>query len=426
MMDTHSTAASGPHYAWYVLATATLVVFGSLGLARFGYTMVLPAMQVGLELDNALAGGLATANLVDYLGLSVVGGALAARFGPRRVIAAGLAVAGVALILTGLARGFVDAAVWRLLAGVGSGASNVPVMGLMAAWFSRRRRGLASGVAVTGSSFALILLGPLVPRALAWGGDGGWRLCWFGYGAAVLALAVLALVVLRNAPGDVGCRPLGAGVADGNPTPEPTADASAPVRWASVYRSSTMWLLGAVYVAFGFSYIIYVTFFTKYLITEGGYTAAAAGGLFMTVGWCSLGCGLLWGWVSDTIGRKWALCIVYMIHTVAFALFALWPAPAGFTLSAVLFGLSAWSIPAIVAATCGDVLGPRLAPAGLGFVTLFFGIGQAAAPSVAGMVADATNSLAPALLLASAVAAVGAVGSLLLRPPDPSVAEAGT
>ena len=437
-MDAHSTTASGPHYAWYVLATATLVVFGSLGLARFGYTMVLPAMQVGLGLDNALAGGLATANLVGYLGLSVVGGALAARFGPRCVIAAGLAVAGVALILTGLARGFVDAAAWRLLAGVGSGASNVPVMGLMAAWFSRQRRGLASGVAVTGSSFALILLGPLVPRALEWGGEGGWRLCWFGYGAAVLALAVLALAVLRNAPSDVGCRPLGAqspdvgspddgSHGDGGPRPEPPAGAAAPVRWASVYRSSAIWLLGGVYVAFGFSYIIYVTFFTKYLITEGGYTSAAAGGLFMTVGWCSLGCGLLWGWVSDAIGRKWALCIVYLIHTVAFALFALWPAPVGFTLSAVLFGLSAWSIPAIVAATCGDLLGPRLAPAGLGFVTLFFGIGQAAAPSVAGMVADATDSLAPALLLASAVAAAGAVGSLLLRPaPDPSAPETGT
>ena len=114
--------------------------------------------------------------------------------------------------------------------------------------------------------------------------------------------------------------------------------------------------------------------------------------------------------------RRGALCIVYLIHAAAFALFALWPAPAGFTVSAVLFGLSAWSIPAIVAAACGDLLGPRLAPAGLGFVTLFFGIGQAAGPSVAGLFADATGSLAPALLLAAAVALAGAAGSLLLRP----------
>jgi len=175
-----------------------------------------------------------------------------------------------------------------------------------------------------------------------------------------------------------------------------------------------------VYVAFGFSYIIYMTFFAKYLVSEGGYSPAAAGRLFMLAGWCSLGCGLLWGWLSDVIGRRGALAIVYAIQAVAFGLFALWPVPAGFTLSAVLFGLTAWSIPAIVAAACGDLLGPRLAPAGLGFVTLFFGVGQALGPGIAGMLADAARSLAPALLLAAAVAAAGGVGSLLLPAQAPA------
>jgi len=181
--------------------------------------------------------------------------------------------------------------------------------------------------------------------------------------------------------------------------------------------------MGLVYAAFGFSYIIYMTFFAKYLITEGGYAPAAAGRLFMLMGWVSLLC-WLWGWVSDAIGRKNALAIVYLIQGAAFALFALWPTPAGFVLSAILFGLTAWSIPAIMAAACGDLLGPRLAPAGLGFVTLFFGIGQAAGPSVAGLLADTTRSFQSAFLLAAGVALVGAIGSLLLRstqsPHDPA------
>jgi sugar phosphate permease len=391
----------------------TLVVFGALGLARFGYTMLLPPMQAALSLDNTQAGALATANLGGYLALTVLGGALASHWGPRMVISVGLAVAALGMLLTGLADSFGAALGWRALTGVGSGASNVPVMALLSAWFTQRRRGLAAGIAVTGSSLALILLGPVVPRLLAEYGEDGWRVCWLGFAGVTLLLAILAALVLRNHPRELGLSPLGA-----PSTPAPRAAAPEGLDWGSVYRSGVIWHIGLVYVAFGFSYIIYVTFFTKYLVAEAHYTPAAAGSLFMTMGWFSLLCGLVWGWASDLIGRKGALVIVYVIQAAAFGLFALWPSPTGLTLSAILFGLTAWSIPAIVAATCGDLLGARLAPAGLGFVTLFFGVGQAIGPSAAGALGDAAGSLAPAMLLASAVALLGAIGSLLLRHHD--------
>jgi len=398
-----------PSYRWVILATATLVVFASLGLARFGYTVVLPAMQTGLGMSNTQAGVLATANLAGYLALSALGGALASRFGPRTVILLGLVVAGIGMLLTGLAQGLMGAAAWRGLTGVGSGASNVPVMGLLAAWFGARRRGLASGVAVAGSSVALIALGPTVPRILGHYGETGWRVCWFGFGVVALVVAGLALL-LRNRPPEVEPTPESVAGGPGGP---PHAQA---LQWGAVYRSATVWHLGVVYVAFGFSYIIYLTFFVKCLIAEGGYTQQAAGRLFMTMGWCSLLCGLIWGTVSDVIGRKGALVIVCLLHAVAFGLFGLWPTPVGFTLSAVLFGLSAWSIPAIMAAACGDLLGPRLAPAALGFLTVFLGVGQAVGPTVAGATADAAHSLLPPMVLAAGVAMLGALAAALLRP----------
>ena len=406
-----SAPSSRFHYGWIILAVGTLVVFGSLGLARFGYSMVLPSMQTGLQIDNTQAGALATSNLVGYLILAVIGGAAAARFQPRWVIGIGLAVAGAGMVLTGLAGGFGTAAVWRVVTGLGSGASNVPVMALLAAWFATRRRGLASGVAVAGSSLALIFVGALVPRVLDIYGENGWRACWFIFGGVTLLLALGAFLLLRNQPSEVGLRPVSADRED----PVVLSHRDTP-GWSRVYRSIHVWHLGLVYVAFGFSYIIYMTFFTKHLIAEGGYTEDAAGSLFMMMGWVSLVCGVLWGAVSDIIGRRRALVIVYLIHTASFSLFALWAEPAGFTLSAILFGLSAWSIPAIMAATCGDLLGPRMAPAALGLITLLFGIGQAVAPSIAGAMADATGSFYSALLLAAGVAFLGAVGSFLLRP----------
>lgn len=398
------------HYAWVVLAIATLVVFGAIGMARFGYTVVLPAMQEDLGLDNTQAGVLATANLIGYLALSAIGGALAARYGPRTVVSVGLILTGVGMLLTGLAHGFLLTAVWRALTGIGGGASNVAAMGMLTAWFTTRRRGLASGIAVTGASFGLILIGPLVPRILSAYGGNGWRMCWFIFGGVTLLLAVVCLVLLRNQPSEIGLKPFGADSEE-----LPSGPGTKAIQWGRVYRSVAVWQLGMVYFAFGFSYIIYMTFFVKHLVAEGGYTQEAAGNLFMMMGWFSLLCGVIWGAVSDIIGRKRALMIVYLMHTAAFSVFALWPSPFGFTFSAILYGLSAWSIPAIMAAACGDVLGPKLAPAAFGFATLFFGIGQAIGPSVAGALADATGSFSPALLLAAGVAFLGSVGASLLR-----------
>lgn len=400
------------HYAWVVLTVGTLITFGALGLARFGYSLLLPAMQTGLGLSNTGAGGLATANLTGYLALSLIGGALAARFGPRLVASLGLACAGVGMFFTGLANTLGVAMLFRAITGLGSGASNVPIMGLMSAWFSPRKRGLASGIAVAGSSLGLIIAGPLVPRVLEAFPEDGWRLSWYLFGGMALLLALLGAVTLRDDPSEVGLSPFG----ESRTGFSQAGGANKALQWGQVYGSFAVWHLGAVYAAFGFSYIIYMTFFVRYLVGELGYTRTAAGDLFMLMGWFSLACGLIWGGLSDRIGRRAALIIVYLIHALAYSLFVLWPATPGVTLSAVLFGLSAWSIPAIMAAVCGDVVGSRLAPAALGFVTLFFGIGQALGPSAAGALADARGSFKEALLLAAGTSLLGAAGAWLLKP----------
>ena len=107
--------------------------------------------------------------------------------------------------------------------------------------------------------------------------------------------------------------------------------------------------------------------------------------------------------------------MVYSIHVLAFSLFGLWTTPDGFMLSAALFGLSAWSIPAIMTAACGETVGYRLAPAALGFITLFFGIGQTLGPIIAGAMADATDSLLMAYLFAASMALLGAIGASMLK-----------
>jgi len=389
-------------YRWVVLAVGTLGIFAALGLARFGYATVLKPMKETLGITSAGAGIIASANLAGYMILAAIGGALASRYGSRVVAVIGLLVVGATLLLTSTATGLLSACAWRGITGLGSGAANVSIMGMWTGWFEPRLRGRAAGIAVAGSSIGLILTGLAVPRILAHSAA-GWRACWLLFGAVAIGMALLALIFLRN-------RPAGASA---DPSPQKRAESI-----ADLYRSPAIWHLGGIYVAFGFSYIIYMTFFVNHL-QNIGYSTVAANQHFMLMGVCSLVCGFLWGAVSDVFGRKAALVAVFLVHTVAFALFGLTGAPAGVIVSTVLFGLSAWSIPAIMAAACGDLLGARLSAAGLGFITLFFGIGQALGPWVAGEMADASKSFSHAFLLAAAVAMLGALGSLLLPRRSP-------
>jgi MFS family permease len=393
----------------------TLGVFGALGLARFGYTTILPAMQTDLGINNEQAGLLATLNLSGYLTMSVIGGMLASRYGARTIISAGLLLAGAAMIMTGMAQGYGSLIIWRLVTGLGSGAANVSIMGLLSSWFTSKKRGLASGVAVSGSSVALIFTGIFVPRILDANGAAAWRSCWFLYGAITGSLALCSYLILRNSAREKGeCL-----VGENNDTSiVKQPDKRSKLSWRSVYRSAPLWFLGFIYMTCGFSYIIYITFFVKYLVSEHGYTSTSAGDLFMIIGWISLLCGLAWGAVSDRIGRKSTIVILFLINTVSFSLFAIGTTPLLLTMSAVIYGFSAWSIPAIMAAACGDMLGRDLAPAALGFITLFFGIGQAGGPVAAGIIADASGSFSPALMLAAAVSLLGALATAMLVRND--------
>ncbi|MDD2501881.1 MAG: YbfB/YjiJ family MFS transporter, partial [Geobacter sp.] len=55
------------HYGWVIVAVGALVLFSCLGLARYAYTMLLPAMQSGLQLSYDRMGLIGTANFSGYL-----------------------------------------------------------------------------------------------------------------------------------------------------------------------------------------------------------------------------------------------------------------------------------------------------------------------------------------------------------------------
>jgi MFS family permease len=345
--------------------------------------------------------------------MALIGGALASRFGSRWTISLGLAFMGVTMFLTGLAQDFEMAFALRLLTGLGHGAAYVPAMALGSAWFATGRRGFATGIVTAGTGIGTVIASLVIPIVLKSQGIEGWRYAWYLLGAAMLLIALLDGIFIRSRPEDMGLRQVG----EQTNTPiAPKASASSNVlNWGEVYKVKAVWYLGLVYFMYGFSYIIYMTFFAAYLIKELGMTPAKAGGLWALVGGLSIFCGVIWGGISDYLGRARGVALAYLILTISYLLFALIQTAPGYYLSAVFFGLSAWSIPTIMAATAGDMVGPKLAPAGLGFVTLFFGIGQALGPWIGGYLSDVSQSFSVPFLLAGGVSILGGLMALGIK-----------
>ncbi len=384
-------------YAWIIAFTGIFVIMGAIGFARFGYTLILPRMSAALEMSETGAGGVATANLVGYLLFSLLGGVLATRFSPRMVITISLGLTGIALVCSGLAGSLLSATLWRFLAGAGGGA-NVPMVGLISSWFTSKRRGLAQGIIVSGSSFSLLLTGLVLPQVMAADNTAGWKHAWYLLGIATIVIAVIAAVVLRDTPGGVS-RPVRA-------------------RQTGVLKSvkpSRVAPLAILYMLFGFSYVIFITFFARYLTSEAMLSEATVGRLWSLIGGVSIPSGFLWGMVSDKFGRRRAFALIFTLQSLAYLIFALWQATPGYLITTLLFAVTAWSVPAVMGAAVGDAFGAVAAPAVFGFVTLIFGIGQALGPVVAGAIADSTGTFSFAFLLAAGAAFIGLPVSFLVK-----------
>ncbi len=386
------------------------------GFGRMAYTILLPAMKDGLNFDYTQLGLLGTANFIGYLSMAIIGGFLAARFGTRMIISLALVLMGITMILTGLAESFGFAFAMRLLTGLGNGAAYVPAMALGSAWFAVKKRGFATGIVSGGIGLGTFLSGILVPFLLTSYGADGWRYSWYILGTIVIVIAIIVFLFLRNQPEDKGLLPVGQEEKEEIQTSSLKNKVSS-LDWKKVYRMKGMWYLGIVYFFYGLSYIIYMVFFAAYLVKEMGCTEAWAGGLWAMVGGLSIFCGVIWGSISDRIGRGNGAALAYLVLGVSYIVYALVKSEAGFYLSAILFGLTAWSIPTIMAAAAGDFVGPRLAPAGLGFITLFFGIGQSIGPVLGGYLADVSNSFTIPFLIAGGISFVGMIFSFYLKKP---------
>ena len=127
--------------------------------------------------------------------------------------------------------------------------------------------------------------------------------------------------------------------------------------------------------------MIYATFIVTTLVKERGFSEAIAGNFWSWVGFLSLFSGPVFGTLSDRLGRKTGLMIVFSLQTLAYLLVAANLPPFFLYLSIGFYGIVAWSIPSIMVAAVSEYVGIDKALAAFGFITFIFGLGQIAGPA---------------------------------------------
>lgn len=401
------------HYAWVIVATGTLCIVACLGFGRFALGMLLPSMASTLKLTYSQIGFISTGNFVGYLAAVLFCGRIAGRIGSRRLIVAALIVISASMALISQSSSFIAILVLYLLTGMGSGAANVPVMGLITSWFDRTIRGRAAGFVVIGSGFAIIISGKLIPFVNKLVGTEGWRTNWLILAGAIAVIALIGHLFLRNKPEDKGLSPLGSEGKDITPILRKDVDTK------SIYRNKTLYLLGAIYFLFGYTYVIYATFIVTTLVKERGFSEALAGNFWSWVGFLSLFSGPVFGSLSDKLGRKAGLMIVFSLQTLAYLLVAANLPPLFLYLSIGFYGIVAWSIPSIMVAAVSEYVGVDKALAAFGFITFIFGLGQITGPSIAGVLAEKTHSFSSSFFMAAAFAGAAILLTAFLKKPGP-------
>jgi MFS family permease len=397
------------HYGWTIAAIGFLVIFACIGLGRYAYTMLLPSMQAGLGLSYDRMGYIGTGNFCGYLLSVVLAPRLIRRYRPRTVITGGLTLITLSLFGVSASHGFFIPLILYFLVGMGTGFANIPTMALISYWFRSDQRGKAAGLMIGGNGAAIVLAGVLVPLLNRSFGANGWRAGWLLLALTALLVTVLAAWLVRNHPSEKGLEAIGRATP---PSPDQLLPRERRGDGALLVR------LGLLYMAFGATFMVYGTFIVTTMVREYGFSEAKAGMFWAWAGFFSLFSGLAFGALSDHIGRKYGLAIVFAVQTAAYLLAGLKPGNPGLMLSIVLYGSAVFAIPAIMAAAVGDYLGLNRAASAFATITVFFAAGQTIGPALAGVIAKASGSFSDAYLLAALITTSAMVCAMFLPRPD--------
>lgn len=422
MRESHETGQGRPtvFHGWIVVAACFAVLFLVFGTA-YTFGIFFESLQREFKADRGSVSLVFSVAGFLYFALGALSGWIADRIGPRRVVLFGIVAVGAGLLLASQAETLRQVFVaYGLGVGIGVGFAYVPAVGAVQRWFVRRR-GLASGVAVTGIGLGTLCVPLLAAVLIDWG---GWRGAYLVLGMAVLILGGAAAILIDDLPSRRGLQPDGdaAPNAEGGPGENAAATLTRPadsgVSLARALRSRPFWMLYAA--AFMVSLGLFIPF--VHLVPyaqDAGLTKATGATLFAMIGVGSTAGRFLFGGLADRLGRRRFLACLY----VGIAAMFLWWYFATSTLALVVyalaFGACYGGFVALAPAVTADYFDGKDVIGIIGVLYTSVAVGTLTGPTLAGVAFDMWQSYDLPILAAAAASLAAAAFVLLAEEPAP-------
>jgi sugar phosphate permease len=404
-----------------VTATAFAALFSVVGLALYGLPLYYDFMVRELGWSRTMVtSGNAISKLVVGPLFGFAAGWIVDRFGPRRLMMAGIVMAGGALIglgATSLAGAFYFFYFFNALGYVCGGP--LPCQVLVSRWFDKTR-GKVMGIAYLGIGVG----GAIVPLLSAWlTARVGWRLSLQLLGGLIVLIALPLAYFMREDPSDLN---VGAQLAppersrpDGDHPAFQRAEQAPPLRLSlrKILATRSFYLL-----ALGSMCSIAAVGGTNqhlklFLSLDRGYSQSQAAGIISLVLTISIVGRLLMGWLADRVARKHVMLLIYLLVAAAIPLLlvrAAAPGAASMYLFAAIFGLGLGGEYLIIPLMAGELFGIRVLGRVMGIVLTADGVAEATAPMLVGYLRDRTGSYNTGFFLLVAIALIGAAAIALL------------
>ncbi|MBF9033916.1 MFS transporter [Rhodobacterales bacterium HKCCE2091] len=383
---TDDTDARRLHYGWVIVALAFVSTAMVLG-ARFSMGLFLPFLPEAFDTSAASVSAAVAISMLGAAAIQPLVGISLDRFGGRTVFAVGLLFAGAALCGTALATEFWQVVLLMGLATSVGYASLSPVSSttLVSGWFDRNR-GTALGIATSGTKVAMIVLPPTL-AALIVAYD--WRRAMLVLGLAILALIPPVLAFMRGAPGIGPSRKGG--------TARPAADGDHTTARQAM-RLPAFWVISACLFANGLMMNLVFVHLPSYVMSRGFDTALAATGLALVGGIGIFGT-VVTGWLSDRLGPRLVLLLMFGARALATLLVVLMPATITFAAFVLVFGFLGYGAIGVIASLATNLFGRRAIGTILGFAYVFNQTGGAIGTFAGGASLEWTGSYDAALWL---------------------------